>query len=55
MIAVEPEILLSGGNVNIVVSVGDTVHGKTTAASTTVHRLLDHLAAAGFAGLATRA
>lgn len=45
------EILLSGGNVNPgVVRVGDTVRRRTTPASPTIHRLLLHLEAKGFAG-----
>lgn len=45
------EILLSGGNVNAgVVRVGDTVRRATTPASPTIHRLLLHLEAKGFAG-----
>jgi len=47
----EPEIALSGGNVNAnVVRISDTVRRSLTAASPTVHQLLQHLAAKGFNG-----
>lgn len=47
----ENEILMLGGNVNAgVVRVGDTVRRTTTPASPTIHRLLLHLEAKGFAG-----
>jgi hypothetical protein len=47
----ENEALLAGGNVNPgVVRVGDTVRRGQTAASETVHELLRHLEAKGFAG-----
>ncbi len=47
----ENEILLSGGNVNTgVVRVGNTVRRAMTPASPTIHRLLLHLEAKGFAG-----
>lgn len=47
----EEEIPLAGGNVNLgVVRVGDTVRRATSAISPTVHRLLLHLEAKGFAG-----
>lgn len=47
----EPEIALSGGNVNAnVVRIGDTVRRGLTAASPTVHQLLQHLAERGFNG-----
>lgn len=46
----DQEILLSGGNVNgAVVRVGGTVRRAQTPASPTVHRLLLHLEAKGFA------
>jgi len=44
------ETPLQGGNVNIVVRVGDTVRRGLTSASDTVHRLLLHLQAKGFTG-----
>jgi hypothetical protein len=48
---VEHEIPLAGGNVNSgVVRVGDTVRRIQTPASATIHRLLLHLEAKGFAG-----
>ena len=47
----EEETPLAGGNVNqSVVRVGDTVRRATSAISPTVHRLLLHLEAKGFAG-----
>ena len=41
---------LAGGNISQVVRVGDTVHRHQGSWSTTVHGLLDHLAAQGFTG-----
>ncbi|MBI9051309.1 MAG: aminoglycoside phosphotransferase family protein [Anaerolineaceae bacterium] len=47
----EKEIPLPGGNVNLnVVRVGNTVRRSTTGISPTVHQLLLHLEAKGFAG-----
>lgn len=47
----EAEIVLAGGNVNAnVVRIGNTVRRSLTAASSTVHQLLLHLAAQGFPG-----
>ena len=39
---------LTGGNVSVVVRVGDTVRRPTQPWTPAVHRLLDHLAAAGY-------
>ncbi len=47
----ENEVVLPGGNVNPgVMRVGNTVRRTTTPASPTIHRLLLHLEAKGFAG-----
>ena len=47
----ETEVVLAGGNVNTqVVRIGQTVRRNLTKASATVHQLLLHLAAKGFAG-----
>ena len=43
----EPEITLTGGNMNAVVRRGDTVHRTAGPWTPTIHRLLDHLADAG--------
>ncbi len=47
---IEEESPLSGGNVSIVVRVGDTVRRTTGPWSTAVHSLLRHLEAQGFDG-----
>ncbi len=47
----DDEVALSGGNVNeTVVRVGDTVRRAQTSAGPSIHRLLKHLQARGFAG-----
>jgi aminoglycoside phosphotransferase (APT) family kinase protein len=46
----EHEELLTGGGVNQVTRLGDTVRRPVGPWTPTVHRLLDHLAAKGFAG-----
>jgi len=43
----EPEITLTGGNMNAVVRRGDTVHRTAGPWTPTIHRLLEHLASAG--------
>jgi len=45
----EPEIVLKGGNENVVVQVGETVRRPVHPWTPAVHRLLRHLEAAGFA------
>lgn len=44
----EPEQHLTGGNVSVVVRVGDTVRRPARPWTPAVHRLLDHLAAVGY-------
>ncbi|MFC1409536.1 phosphotransferase enzyme family protein [Streptacidiphilus sp. N1-12] len=46
----DQEVLLTGGGVNRVTRLGDTVRRPVGPWTPTVHRLLDHLAARGFAG-----
>ena len=46
-----PEIVLAGGNMTAVVRRGDTVHRTAGPWTPTIHRLLDHLGAAGIDGL----
>ena len=43
----EPEIVLTGGNMNAVTRRGDAVHRTAGPWTPTIHRLLDHLADAG--------